>query len=284
MTAFARREASTETGAMVCELRTVNHRYFEFFARLPDELRATEGQLREKAQRLLSRGKLDCQLRYHPVRGAASQLSVNTELAKEVIRVCEDLQKELREPASISAIDILGWPGVTVEPEQDYGRLHASALKLFGEALDELIDTRKREGARLQELIEQRTASMRELVVKVRERRPDVHAAIREKLLARLEDLQARPDNDRLEQELVYLAQKMDVDEELDRLETHLKELDEVFGRKEAIGRRIDFLLQELNREANTLASKAADIETTQAAVELKVLIEQVREQVQNIE
>jgi uncharacterized protein (TIGR00255 family) len=284
MTAFARREHKGELGTLTCELKSVNHRYLDITTRLPDDLRGLESALRERAGSLLQRGKLECQLRYQPAEAATSPLSVNESLAQAIIDAAHRVESLMNNPARMTAIDLLRWPGVVSELKRDPGPLVAQAVRLFEAALDELIDARTREGARIEELIRTRCDAIQQIVAQVRKRLPQVLDAIREKLMARIAEFQVEPDANRLEQELVFLAQKLDVDEELDRLDGHLQETLDVLTRNEPVGRRLDFLMQEFNREVNTLGSKSADLATTQATVELKVLIEQMREQVQNVE
>lgn len=284
MTAFARREATGEWGALVWELRSVNHRYLETAVRLPEELRALEPPIRERAQAALGRGKLDATLRYQPAETDIDEIIVNETLVKALLEACARIESHIRNPARMAGMDMLRWPGAIRQPEQDLAKLGSAALIAFDQALAELVTVREREGQKLKELLLKRREAMLELVAKVRARRPQVLDALREKVTSRINQLQAEPDSNRLEQELVYLAQKLDVDEELDRLDSHLEELPHILARDEPAGRRLDFLLQEFNREANTLGSKSGDVETTQAAMALKVLIEQMREQVQNVE
>lgn len=284
MTAFARRELKSEAGTLTCELRGVNHRYLDVALRLPDELRALEGVLREKAAAALQRGRLECQFRYQPTEAEVVGLAVNESLVRALIGAARRIESLMSNPARMTAIELLRWPGIVREPERDLTPLMAQAIELFETALTDLVEARRREGARLEELIRTRCDAIRELVAQVRIRRPQVLAAVRERLAARVAELKVEADPGRLEQELAFIAQKLDVDEELDRLDGHLQELRDVLARDEPVGRRLDFLMQEFNREANTLSSKSADLATTQAAVELKVLIEQTREQVQNVE
>jgi uncharacterized protein (TIGR00255 family) len=284
MTAFARHESMDEQGTLVLELRSVNHRYLEIFMRLPEEFRGLEPQLRERVTTTLSRGKIECILSYKPSAVYTNQIIVNEALANAVVEATHKVEDIMKNPARIDAIEILQWPGVTREPERDITPLFVSALSVFDRALVELVQGREREGIRLKAIIEQRSNAVRELIVHVRKRRPQVVTALREKLQARIAELILEPDNNRLEQELAYYAQKLDVEEELDRLDSHCKELTSILKRSDPVGRRLDFLMQEFHREANTLSSKSADVETTRAAVELKVLIEQMREQIQNIE
>lgn len=284
MTAFAHRETKDELGHISWNLRSVNHRFLDISLRLPEQFRSLESELRERLNKRLSRGKLDCSLGYKPPTTLSDKVIVNETLAKALIETSHKVELLMNNAARISAIEILQWPGVTLEPEIDTAPLLKTALTAFDEALDELIDSRRREGNRLKDIISQRLESIVEIVEKVRERRPLVLEAQRRKLTSRISELEIEPDAQRLEQELVYTAQKLDVEEELDRLHGHCTELADVLQRREPIGRRMDFLMQEFNREANTLASKSADLQTTQAAVELKVMIEQMREQAQNIE
>jgi len=284
MTAFARRETQGDWGALTWELRSVNHRYLEPSLRLPEEFRALENSMRERVQARLGRGKIECNLRYQPATGAESEVVVNMALARAVIQACEQIEQAMSNAQRQSAIDVLRWPGVAQEAERDFEPVRKAAVALLDEALDELVESREREGGRLKAIIEERAAGIGGIVADVRTRRPEVMQGVREKLLGRIQDLGVEADPNRLEQELAIIAQKLDVDEELDRLDSHLKELAEALSRDEPVGRRLDFLMQEFNREANTLGSKSNDAQTTQAAVELKVLIEQMREQVQNIE
>jgi len=284
MTAFARVQQSEKIGTLTWEVRSVNSRYLDINCRLPEDFRAQEGRVRECINKRLQRGKIECGLRFIPEQVTSTGLEVNDSLVKSLIGACQQINASLHQPSEINPVDLLNWPGVVAEPEQDYKSIYEASEKLLLLALDELIENRLREGERMQKLIQDRCTSMQQIVDKVRQQLPEIQLRYREKLSARLEELKASVDRDRLEQELVFLAQKMDVDEELDRLDAHLKEINEALDRDEAVGRRLDFLMQELNREANTLGSKSADISTTQASVELKVLIEQMREQIQNIE
>jgi uncharacterized protein (TIGR00255 family) len=284
MTAFARVQQSEKFGTLTWELRSVNSRYLDINCRMPEDFRAQEGRVRECINKRLQRGKVECGLRFTPELVTESGIEVNETLVKSLINACQKINNQLHQPSEINPVSILNWPGVVAEPERDFKTIYDTSEKLLQQAIDELIDNRVREGERMQALIESRCASMQQIVDGVRQQLPEIQQRYREKLTARLEELEVNVDRERLEQELVFLAQKMDVDEELDRLDAHLKELCGVLNRDEAVGRRLDFLMQELNREANTLGSKSADISTTQASVELKVLIEQMREQIQNIE
>lgn len=284
MTAFARSQSNASFGSLTWELRSVNHRYLDISMRLPEDLRAMETRYRELINSKLNRGKIEAGLRFKPEAVTENGIEINKDFTKAVIRTCEEVHSMVRQTSDINVVDILNWPGVIKETELDMKPVFEASEKLLQQALDELIQNREREGERMRELIMQRCSSMQDIVSQVRQQMPDIQKAYREKMLSRVKELKAEPDMDRFEQELVYLVQKMDIDEELDRLDSHTKELGDVLQRDEAVGRRLDFLMQELNREANTLGSKSADIKTTQASVELKVLIEQMREQIQNVE
>lgn len=284
MTAFARSEAQGEWGSLVWEIRSVNHRYLETFVRLPEELRGLEQSVRDGVGKQLGRGKIELNLRYKVSQGTTSAVEVDEAFAQSVMAASDKLGMLMGGAPSPSPLEILRWPGVVKEAQADLSAVKAAALEALNATLAELIDTRQREGERTNDVFTPRLASIDEIVAKVSVRRPQVLQAIREKLQSRVAELIADVDTDRLEQELVMLAQKLDVEEELDRLKAHVAEVRDVLQRKEPVGRRLDFLMQELNREANTLGSKSNDAETTQCAVDLKVLIEQMREQVQNIE
>jgi len=288
MTAFTRKEGDGEWGRLTLELRSVNHRYLETTLRLPEELRALEPRLRERIGARLGRGKVDCNMRYEGPQLQAGELIVNKEFAQGLAHASREVDSMLYNPGPVSSMEVLKWPGVLHAPETDLETLAAAATASLDEALDDLVAARSREGERLKALIEQRCDAVAEVVSQVRQVLPEIQQRLRDRLLARLGEVQseagAEPDNGRLEQEMVYLAQRMDVDEELDRLAAHLDEVRRVLDADEPVGRRLDFLMQELNREANTLGSKSADTRTTRASVDLKVLIEQMREQVQNIE
>ena len=284
MTAFARREHRGDWGTLTWELRSLNHRYLEVMVRLPEDLRGLEAQVRERLAAQLQRGKVECSLRFRRDPGAAGGLSLNQDLARQVLDLSAQVLALAPELRPIGAMQVLGWPGVVEQVELDLAPVNGAALALLDEAVDELVATREREGDGLRAIIEQRLTAMSSLVAQVRERLPQIRDALRQRLEARLAELEISADPGRLEQELVLQLQKIDVDEELDRLQTHVAEIGAVLDRDEPVGRRLDFLMQELNRESNTLGSKSAAAETTAAAVELKVLIEQMREQVQNIE
>jgi uncharacterized protein (TIGR00255 family) len=284
MTGFARRESSGSWGTLVCELRSVNHRFLEAGFRLPDELRAAEGELRARLARQVRRGKVDCSLQFRRPPGAGGALEVDTEALARLLAAVEVVSRSLREPATVSALELLRWPGVLREDSAGGEQLLAVAYAVFGATLEDLVAARAREGARLRELLEQRCAQLEALVAAVQARLPQVQAHVRARLDERIAELAANLDRERLEQELALLLQRLDVDEELERLTGHIVEVRRVIAGSEPAGRRLDFLMQELNREANTLSSKSQDLEMTRTAVDMKVLIEQMREQVQNAE
>lgn len=284
MTAFARREQNSPWGTIVWELRSVNHRYLETVLRLPETLRSLESLARERVSAVLGRGKVEGTLKLQTSSAASISITVNYPLVERLIEVASELEHMIGPGTGLHLSDVMRWPGVINEAEPDLDEIKQAILDGLDAALAELIATREREGQRTAELLRQRCEAMRTQVKQVRARRPEVLARWRDKLMARLVDLPVEPDPGRVEQEVVLVAQRLDVDEELDRLDTHLDEIQSVLGRREPVGRRLDFLMQELNREANTLSSKSSDADTTRAAVELKVLIEQMREQIQNIE
>lgn len=284
MTAFARQEFSAPFGDLVWELRSVNHRYLEVFVRLPEDLRGLEQRVREAIAGCLKRGKVEAVLRFRPSSVNDAPLKLNISLVDQLAKAFRDIGIHAHEAKSPTTMDILRWPGVVEPQEQDADAIQTAALTLLEDVLAQMIETRRREGERLSGFIGERVSRCREYVARARARMPSVLQGIRERLEGRLAELKQEMNLERLEQELVMLAQRLDVDEEMDRLTAHLDEMDRVLARKEPVGRRLDFLTQEMNREANTLASKSADTEMTAAALELKVLIEQIREQVQNIE
>lgn len=287
MTGFARREVNLPAGSVVCELRSVNHRYLEAGLRLPEELRSLEPEFRARLQKELRRGKVDCTVSFR----AAAQSDRRLEIDHAVLG---QLRPRLSEVAcavpgeavqlQVNLVDLLRFPGVLRESATDNEPLLAAARTVFEGAIKDLCAMRAGEGARLSELIAQRCDQLDELVERVKTRLPEVHALIRARFEERLGDLRKELNSDRLEQEIALLLQRLDVSEEMDRLAGHLTETRRILKSPEAAGRRLDFLMQEFNREANTLSSKAQDLETTRAAVDMKVLIEQMREQVQNIE
>lgn len=282
MTAFAR-ETGGELGTAIVELRSVNHRYLDCHFKLPEALRALEPRLREAISAVLKRGKLDCQIRVSGDAGSSSLAVDSSRLAAllDALGTVRDAAGDLPAP---DALSLLQFPGICRGGEDNEKALQELALETFSSALATLQETRAREGAQLAEFLRTRLATMAVEVQRVREELPELRARQEERLRKRLAELEIGVDEGRLEQELVILAQKADVDEELDRLEAHMEEVGRVLAKGGPCGRRLDFLMQELNREANTLSSKSIASSTTQSSVELKVIIEQMREQVQNIE
>lgn len=283
MTAFARVEQNGAYGTLSWELRSVNHRYLEPHLRLPDTLREVEGTVREALRNGLSRGKVECTLKLTESSSEQS-LHVNQERAQQLILAAEQISQLIAQPAALNPLEVLAWPGVLSTQSVDSQAINSAAIELFRSALTQLKESRGREGADLARLISERLDAIQNEVVVLRELVPQMLELQRQKILSRCQEMEVELDPQRLEQELVILAQKSDVAEELDRLATHITEVHRVLKAGGAIGRRLDFLMQELNREANTLGSKAIDTRSTQAAVNIKVLIEQMREQVQNIE
>jgi uncharacterized protein (TIGR00255 family) len=285
MTGFARRETTGPWGTLVCELRSVNHRFLEAGFRLPDELRGAEGELRARLARQLKRGKVDCTVSYRRAQGASGALEVDAGALERLLAAVKVVSRTQLASDSVNALDVLRWPGVLRDDGASNNEELLAALYLvFGTTLDELVAARAREGARLREVLEQRCLGLGALVTAVRARLPEVQARVRARLNERVAELAASVDPERMEQELALILQRLDVDEELERLSGHIEEVRRVIGGAEPAGRRLDFLMQELNRESNTLSSKSQDLETTRAAVDMKVLIEQMREQVQNAE
>ena len=285
MTGFARREAKLPWGTSVWEIRSVNHRYLEPSFRLPEDFREIEPNLRDAMRKSLQRGKVEASLSIQWEQEGEAELGINLSRVAQLAKAAQQINGLLGATAApINALDILKYPGVIQKQELDREAVQSAVLELFDSALEGLIEHRSREGNELEQLIVQRLDAVSAQVVKVRARMPEILAAQREKLQIKLAALQIDLDPERLEQEIVLLAQKADVDEELDRLDTHVIEVKRSLKQTDSLGRRLDFLMQELNREANTLSSKSIVSDTTQAAVELKVLIEQMREQVQNIE
>jgi uncharacterized protein (TIGR00255 family) len=284
MTGFARREATGEWGALVCELRSVNHRFLEVGFRLPDELRSAEAELRTRLALKVRRGKVDCTVSYRRPTGAGGALEVDAAALERLSSAAQVVTRSLHGQASVNVLDVLRWPGVLREDAVGGEQLLAAVGALFAATLDELTAARAREGERLRELLEQRCTALEALVQDVRARLPEMQSHMRARLEARVAELTTSVDQERLEQELALLLQRLDVDEELERLTGHVAEVRRVIGGSEPAGRRLDFLMQELNREANTLSSKSQDLETTRSAVDMKVVIEQMREQVQNAE
>ena len=293
MTGFARKERQAAWGTLSCEIRSVNHRYLEPVIRTPETLRGLETVIRDLCRKQLQRGKVDVNLQLTVNMASSSDnMTVNKELMATLVRATEEVNQSIAQSmtkdevaiAPVDPIRLLQWPGVIEQKGVDTDIIEAAAKELVSETLVALILHRQREGVELKTHIEQRLVSITEHVEKVREQMPNVRQAQQEKLQQRLYDLQVEVEDERLAQEVAILANKADVDEELDRLSTHVSEVKHILSQKGAIGRRLDFMMQELNREANTLSSKSVHTDTTQAAVSLKVLIEQMREQIQNIE
>jgi uncharacterized protein (TIGR00255 family) len=284
MTGFARRELSGPWGTLACEIRSVNHRFLEAGFRLPEELRGAESELRQALAREVKRGKVDCTIHLRDAHGAERAVEIDPQALERLLARLREVAAALPGVGTIDAIEVLRWPGVIREDSADMENLLAGLRNLFGETVRELGAVRVREGERLKALLEQRLDQLTELVAQVRARLPEIQARVRSRLDERLAELGAEVDPDRFEQEVALLLQRLDVAEELDRLAGHIEETRRVIGGNEPAGRRLDFLMQELNREANTLASKSQDLETTRFAVDMKVAIEQMREQAQNVE
>ncbi len=283
MTAYASQEAEIGNLTINCELRSVNHRYCDINIKLPERLRAIETDLRGLIAEKISRGKIECAINYKKASDGTG-FSVNLQAVGSLLAATEQIEQLMPAALAYSALDILAFPGIQQEPDIDREAMDAGIKKLLKQTLAIFLEVRQREGAQLKNLIEERCIKMQGFVVSASGRMPEVLRLIRNRLKDRVVELVAQPDFDRLEQELVILTQKLDITEELDRLDTHISEVLRVLKQPEPVGRRLDFLMQELNREANTLGSKSADKEMTQIAIELKVLIEQMREQIQNIE
>ncbi|MFI3185563.1 MAG: YicC/YloC family endoribonuclease [Methylococcaceae bacterium] len=284
MTAFAGNEIEIGDLTISCELRTVNHRYCDISIRLPERLRFVEVELRSIIAAKINRGKVELTLSYKKQSKKGPGFVINRDALATLLAATNAIEEQMLGTLSFSALDVLAFPGIQQEPDIDKEQLNRGIITLVTLTLAQLLEAREREGTQLKLLIEERCAKMLGFVVLAGRRMPEVLLQVRTKLKDRIVELVAQPDFDRLEQELVLLAQKLDITEELDRLETHITEVLRVLKQKEPVGRRLDFLMQELNREANTLGSKSADKEMTQIAIELKVLIEQMREQIQNLE
>lgn len=283
MTAFSREESRSDQGELVWEIRSVNHRYLEVFVRLPEELRALEPLVREAVGKSMARGKVECALRYKTSGVTPVAMNVNEVMIQQLMQASDRVAQLIHSEGRLSITDVMRWPGVLEAEAIDLGEVQKKAIELLKAALANLVEAREREGSQLAVLIEQRLQEMDQQVELAKQRMPEVIAALRGRLQNKLVDF-ADLDEGRVEQEMVVLAQRLDIDEEMDRLKTHLAEVGRTLKQNKPIGRRLDFLMQELNREANTLGSKSADATTTSVSVEMKVLIEQMREQIQNIE
>ena len=284
MTGFARQSSESSLGTLTWELRAVNHRYLDVSFKMPDELKAHEPALRQIVGERLKRGKVECAFHFRRAIDKSGDMELDEALISLLSSRVNDVSSVLRNAGRVDPLDILRWPGVVQQPQVDIEPLLEEARTLLEAAVDAMASMRASEGERIGAMLESRCAEIESLATGVRARMPEVRDAMRRRQRERLDKLDVSADPERLEVEIALLLQKIDVDEELDRLDSHLAEIRDAMRRDEAVGRRLDFLMQELNREANTLASKAADSETTKAAVELKVLIEQMREQVQNVE
>jgi len=280
MTAFAR----SESGHISWEIRSVNHRYLEVGLKVPDAFRSLEISLRNKLKARLNRGKIDCQLRIGHSQASEASLSIDEKLLEDLTGALATIIPKLETVAPVNPLEVLKWPGILSEPTEDEESIKKTVVELFDSALAQLIEMRSSEGAELRKIILEKLADLRSIVDQAAIEAPIISARQRDKMISKLNDLNIDADPGRIEQELVIMAQKSDVAEELDRLNTHIEEVSATLDSKEAVGRRLDFLMQELNREANTLSSKAVATNTTIQAVELKVAIEQMREQIQNIE
>ncbi len=283
MTAFARHSTNGDWGNAVWEIRSVNNRYLDVNLRIPEELRGLESQFREQIANKLKRGKVDCTLKFKAESQQAS-IKINLPLVKQLTEATKEIAGIVYETTALNPLDVMNWPGVLERSDLDLETTGKAIAALMDETLETLIDTRLREGEKLAEMVETRCNAASKEVTKIRAQMPTIIKSLNKKLLDRIEEVTERMDETRLEQEVALMAQKMDVDEELDRLDAHITEVMRVIKQSEPIGRRLDFLMQEMNREANTLGSKSAHMDSTEASIELKVLIEQMREQIQNIE
>jgi len=284
MTAFARAQGGGQWGNAVCELRSINHRYLEISIKLPENLQTLESVMRERIRHHLKRGKIECYVRYQPSEITDAGMIINTHLAKKLCEANEAITGLLNQAAAVNPMDILRWPGILQIAETNLETIQDHFLEVLEKALIELMDARKREGTTLKNLFLERLEKMKEELVKVRQHMPTLLQTQRERLVTRFKEANVALDTNRFEQELVFFAQKIDFSEEVDRIDSHISEVRHVLKHGGLVGRRLDFLMQELHREANTLGAKSVDVETTRVSVELKVLIEQIREQVQNVE
>jgi uncharacterized protein (TIGR00255 family) len=284
MTAFSRQQHDAQWGSLSWEIRSVNHRYLETSLRLPDIFRGLENTVRESLRKKLNRGKVECNLRYQFVEHQQSNITLDNDLLEKLLRANSEIDAITGNAQALSNSELLRWPGVIKEEQLDTKDIEKQALALFVAALDDHIASRAREGESMKGFIQTRLDSIRKIVASIKHDMPTILAAQKQNLLAKIAEIKAEVEPTRFEQEVALLAQKADVDEELDRLNSHLDEVQRVLSTEGQKGRRLDFLMQELNREANTLSSKSIVVETTLGAVELKVLIEQMREQIQNIE
>jgi len=284
MTAFGRTENTIDIGHIIWEIRSVNHRYLEVGIRLPEELRMLESTIRERVSKRIKRGKIDCILRFEQNYINNEGLSLNNEYAAALIKSAASIQSSIPNAGVINPMEVLRWPGVIIRKSYDQEAIDGPILKQLDDTLDRVIETRLREGKKIYQILLERCNGISEIVSDITKKLPEIMDGFHVRLSQRTQELKVEIDNDRMEQEILLLTQKFDITEELDRLATHVEEVRRVLDNDEPVGRRLDFLMQELNREANTLGSKSAHIDCSSASVELKVLIEQMREQIQNIE
>lgn len=284
MTAFANSEVGLENLTINCELRSVNHRYCDINIKVPEHFRFAEANIRHSISHKLKRGKIECSLSYKKHSLGQQQLMLDMDAVSALLAATQSIEQLMEKPRAFSALEVLDFPGIQIEKQSDKAALLQTLTQLLATAIDNLLQARQREGAQLSQLISSRCVKMQDLVVQAQNRMPLVLEHLRTKFRHHIVELVADPNNDRVEQEIALLTQKLDVCEELDRLNTHIVEVLRILEQSEPIGRRLDFLMQEMNREANTLGSKSADKEMTAISIEFKVLIEQMREQVQNIE
>lgn len=284
MTGFARVDVQQPWGAATWEIRSVNQRFLDTYFRLPEQLRGLEGTLRDRCREQLTRGKVEVSLRFEPGQASKAELRLNENLARELLRCAQWVNDQTTSAMHLNPVDLLRWPGVLESGDLDLEVISRDLLASFNQALAALKDARAREGAALAGLLGERLDGINRQVALVREHMPQVLAWQRERLSGKLAEFKEQLDPARVEQEIILIAQRIDVAEELDRLSTHVNETRQLLKQGGSVGRRLDFMMQEFNRESNTLASKSINADITMAAVELKVLIEQMREQVQNIE
>lgn len=284
MTAYGRSSLKSEAYELVCELRAVNHRYLDVSIRLPEQVRSLEPAMREKVVSVLHRGKIDISIKHTQTTSEHQSLVINEYLLDQLSSATKKVSAIMGEAAAVDPLRMLQWPGVMEVRDESEQLIAADSMVCFEQALSDFVAAREREGEQISQLLHAKTEQLKTLIVEVRELRPAVLARQAERWKTKLNQLSTANDESRIEQELVYAAQRLDVDEELDRLDAHCSELYKALERDDPVGRRLDFLMQEFNREANTLGSKSADSDTTNCTVDMKVLIEQMREQVQNVE
>lgn len=284
MTGYGRHSIDSDAGELLWELRSVNHRYLEVSLRMPEELRAIEPQIRERIAERVSRGKVEATLKLKTNQQSLASLALDEQALSSLAQAVQQVNQVFDNTAAVDPLKVIQWPGVLASGSDQQAVLHQQAMTGLNAALDDLVATREREGEKTAAMLLERTEKISTHLDALRQHRPAVVERQREKLVARLAELDIEHNEQRLEQELVFVAQRLDIDEELDRLAAHVSEFEKAMKRKGPKGRRLDFLMQEFNREANTIGSKASDLDTTGASVDIKVLIEQMREQVQNVE